>query len=148
MSRRAKVRRLRQEDLPALAGLHRQFWGAESDLERMRTRFQELETDPRYILLCAAVEQVVVGSIMGIVCDELYGDCRPFLLMENLVVDAAHRRKGIGRLLLAELQRQGRKRGCSQILFITEADRKDALSFYESAGYDPRKHVGFKKSFD
>ncbi len=143
-----RIRRLRQGDLESLAQLHRQFWGEESNLDRMQARFQELDANPKYILLCATVDEVVAGSLMGIVCDELYGECRPFLLLENLVVDAKHRRKGIGRALLSELQKQARERNCSQILFITEADRKDAVSFYESAGYDPRKHIGFKKSFE
>jgi hypothetical protein len=45
------------------------------------------------------------------------------------------------------LQKQARQRSCTQILFITEADRADAVAFYESAGFDSRKHVGFKRSF-
>jgi len=144
----AQIRRLREGDLGALAGLHRQFWDADSDLQTMKERCRELDADPRYLLLCATVGGVVAGSIMGIVCDELYGDCRPFLLMENLIVDAKHRRQGSGKALLEELQKLARQRGCTQMLFITEADRADAVAFYESSGFDPRKHVGFKRSFD
>jgi hypothetical protein len=33
-----------------------------------------------------------------------------------------------------------------QVLFITEANRKNAISFYESLGYNTTAHVGFKKS--
>jgi ribosomal protein S18 acetylase RimI-like enzyme len=146
--RQMKVRRLQESDLGSLAGLYRQFWGAESNLDRMKARFRELNANPKYVILCATINEVVVGSIMGIVCDELYGECRPFLLMENLVVDVKYRRKGIGRALLSELEKHAREWNCTQILFITEADRKDAVSFYESLGHNPRKHVGFKKSFD
>lgn len=143
-----KIRKLRQSDLEALARLYRQFWDEESNLDRMKATYEELSTNPKYILLCATMDEVVVGSVMGIVCDELYGECRPFLLMENLVVDAGFRRHGIGKALLGELEKQAREWKCSQILFITETDRKDAVSFYESAGYNAQKHIGFKKSLE
>jgi ribosomal protein S18 acetylase RimI-like enzyme len=75
-----------------------------SNLDQMKARYEELASNPLYILLCATMDEVVVGSVMGIVCDELYGECRPFLLMENLVVDAGCRRHGIGKALLSELE--------------------------------------------
>jgi hypothetical protein len=34
---------------------------------------------------------------MGILCEELYGQCRPFMAVEDVIVDQAHRRRGIGR---------------------------------------------------
>jgi hypothetical protein len=34
---------------------------------------------------------------------------------------------------------------CSQILLVTEIDRIDACQFYESVGYNPDTHKGFKK---
>jgi len=143
-----KIRKLLPSDLEALARLYRQFWDEESNLDRMKAIYEELSTNPKYILLCATMDEVVVGSVMGIVCDELYGECRPFLLMENLVVDAGFRRHGIGKALLSELEKKAREWKCSQILFITEADRKDAVSFYKSAGYNAQKHIGFKKSLE
>jgi hypothetical protein len=39
----------------------------------MKARFRELNANPKYVILCATIDEVVVGSIMGIVCDELYG---------------------------------------------------------------------------
>ena len=146
--RQVKIRKLLQGDLQALARLYMQFWDEESSPDRMRARYEELSTNPKYMILCATIDEVVVGSIMGIVCDELYGECRPFLVMENLIVAAEYRRKGIGQALLRELEKQAREWKCSQILFITEADRKDAVSFYEAAGYSARKHIGFKKSLE
>jgi ribosomal protein S18 acetylase RimI-like enzyme len=143
-----KIRKLLPGDLGALARLYKQFWGEEPSLDKMKARFEELAANPKYIILCATINEVVVGSVMGIVCDELYGECRPFLLMENLVVDAGFRRHGIGKALLSELEKQACDWKCSQILFITEADRKDAVSFYKSIGYNPTEHIGFKKSLE
>ena len=140
-----EIRELRQEHLPGLARLYRQFWNEESSLERMRRKFEELEDDRRHITLCAVVNEAVVGAVTGVVCEELYGKCRPFLVMEDLIVDGGHRRWGIGRALMAEIEKRARESGCSQIQFITEVSRKDAIRFYESLGYDPSAHAGFKK---
>lgn len=66
--------------------------------------------------------------------------------MENFVVDENFRGNGIGQQLLCELERIGKKKNCSQIVFITETDRKDTVRFYEKVGFDSLSHKGFKKS--
>lgn len=107
---------------------------------------QLLTRGARASTFCATVDGNVVGSVMGTVCDELYGNCRPFLLMEDLIVDKAYREQGIGKALMAELEDYAAEHGCSQIQFITERDREDAIAFYASLGFDTRKHIGFKQT--
>lgn len=114
----------------------------------MRTVFRKLADDTNYIFLCAEIDGKIVGTIQGIVCYELYGECNPFLVMENFVVDAQYRQKGIGRMLLNELESIGKERKCSQIIFITETQRRDAVEFYQKMGFDPTSHAGFKKSLE
>ena len=111
----------------------------------MRERFLELRNDPRHVVLCATVDGAVVGSTTGIICEELYGECAPFLVMEDLIVDERFRRRGIGAALMEELMRYARRNGCGQVQFMTEAGREGAIAFYRSQGYDPKLHVGFKK---
>jgi len=141
-----KIRKLHEKDLEPLAELYRQFWNEESDIDRMKNKFRELSNNPGYIFLCATIDETVAGSIMGIICNELYGECRPFLLMDDLVVDKKYRKNGIGKSLISELEKYAKNMNCSQIIFITETDRKEALSFYESCGYNSKTHAGFKKS--
>jgi GNAT superfamily N-acetyltransferase len=82
---------------------------------------------------------------MGIICEELYGSCDSFLVLENMIVDKTVRNKGVGKALIKELERIAKEINCTQILLITENDRIDAIKFYESAGYNPTTHRGFKK---
>ena len=88
----------------------------------------------------------MIGTIQGVICEELYGGCFPFLVMENFVIAEKYRGKGVGRQLLSELERIGKERKCSQIIFITEADRKETIGFYEKVGFNSTTHTGFKKS--
>jgi ribosomal protein S18 acetylase RimI-like enzyme len=137
-----------EQDMEALALLYRQFWGEGSAVEKMRATFRRLQADDHYLFLAARREGHLVGSVMGIVCEELYGECRPFLLIEDLVADEAWRRIGIGATLMRTLERHAADRDCAYILFITEADRDRALRFYGSLGYECGPYRGFKKRLD
>lgn len=139
------IREFSEDDLPALAELYRQFWGEDSVLANMRATFRRLAGDPDYIFLAAEYEGRLAGSVMGIVCEELYGDCRPFLVVEDVVVDTQHRRCGIGSSLMKELESRAVERGCSCVIFVTESERTDAHRFYESLGYKSDAYRGFKK---
>ncbi|MCL2856448.1 MAG: GNAT family N-acetyltransferase [Oscillospiraceae bacterium] len=139
------IRDLQTQDIPALAELYRQFWGDDSDVAKMKNKFAELRARNDYILLCAIEEDNVCGSVMGIVCEELYGDCLPFLLLENMVVDGTSRREGVGKALLARLEELAKSKGCRQIILVTESDRDDARGFYAAVGFHPTANAGFKK---
>jgi ribosomal protein S18 acetylase RimI-like enzyme len=139
------IRTMEAKDIEEINNLYKQFWNEESDTEKMKVKFKQLKNDPHYIFLCAEKDNKIVGTIMGIICESLYGDCSPFLLMEDFIVHRQYRGRGIGKALLAELEVYGKGAGCSQILFITDASRKNSVAFYSARGYNPGSHVGFKK---
>ena len=82
---------------------------------------------------------------MGIVCEELYGDCKPFMVIEDIVVNKDHRRSGVGSALMGALEGCAVERNCNYIIFVTESERTEAHRFYESLGYNPNACKGFKK---
>lgn len=140
-----EIGKLTEDDLAALAGLYKQFWGEDSCLEKMQATFGRLDDNPNYIFLAARSGGRLVGSAMGIVCEELYRDCRSFMVVEDVVVDEDRRREGIGSALMGELEKHAVECNCGYIIFVTEAERTDAQRFYESLGYQPDAHKGFKK---
>ena len=140
-----KIRRLNEEDLPALARLYVQFWNEESSLGRMEETFARLKEDPDYIFLVAEVEDEIAGSLMGIICEELYGECRPFMVIEDVIVDREFREQGIGSALMREIEAYAVSRNCNYVIFVSEQERTDAVPFYRSLGYAPDSYRGFKK---
>ncbi|HNX13741.1 MAG TPA: GNAT family N-acetyltransferase [Oscillospiraceae bacterium] len=138
------IRDLVMEDMAQLAALHEQFWGDKSDVERMKSEFPVIMQENRHIILVAERDGIVIGSVMGIVCRELYGDCRPFMVVEDMVVDRQSRRGGIGFQLLTELEKRARERNCAQMLLVTEADRIAACGLYEKYGFQ-KNNKGYKK---
>ena len=139
------IRNLEQGDISDLAKLYYQFWNEESDTQKMEEKFANLQNNESYILLGAVENDMLIGSVTGIICEELYGDCRPFLLLENMVVDSTYRGKGVGKALFEELENCAKARNCTQVILVTETDRKDACGFYESIGFHKTANKGYKK---
>lgn len=139
------VRDMNKGDIPQLAKLYNQFWNEEtSQVEAMYSKFEKLQGNGAYILLSAVEGNQLVGTVMGVICEELYGECKGFLVLENLIVDKKYRNQGVGKALVGELERRVAGK-CTQVILVTEADRKNALKFYESVGYKADTHRGFKK---
>ena len=142
------IRDMLVDDIPQLEKLYRQFWGEESSIETMNKQFEKLLKSESHIFLSAIENNKLIGSVMGVICGELYGDCKPFLVLENMIVDKNYRNRGVGKALVSELEKIAANRDCSQVIFVTERNRIDAVKFYESAGYSSQTHVGFKKKLN
>lgn len=140
-----KIVELEAQDLPALAGLFQQFWNETSSLEKMQKTFSKLRGNQAYILLGAKDAGRLVGFAMGIICEELYGECEPFMVIEDVIVDRNQRRSGVGAALMSALEQFAVERNCCQVIFVTETERTEAVRFYSSMGYDPNLYTGFKK---
>lgn len=138
------IREMTKDDIPQLAELYKQFWNEESCIDTMYIKFQKFTENGSHILLSAVESEQLIGSVMGVICEELYGDCKPFLVLENMIVDKKHRNKGVGTALIAELERRIAEK-CTQIILVTENNRIDACNFYESVGFRPDTYKGFKK---
>ena len=56
-------------------------------------------------------------------------------MVEDVVVDPAHRGKGIGRQLMQKLLEEGKKQGLDEILLFSGHHRTAAISLYQSLGF-------------
>lgn len=59
-------------------------------------------------------------------------------MVDDVVVDAAQRGKGIGRKLMAKLLDEGKKMGLDEILLFTGHHRAPAIALYTSLGFKMR----------
>jgi ribosomal protein S18 acetylase RimI-like enzyme len=140
------IRQMMKEDIKQLSCLYEQFWNEKSDPNKMYSVFQKIRNNPDYIILNALDNNQLVGSILGIICKELYGNCNPFMVIEDFVVDINHRRQGIGKSLFNEMEKKAVENECCPIILVTEIEREDAQGFYESVGFQKNKFRGYKKS--
>ena len=127
------IRDAEQADAAAVADLLGQLGyptsaeGAEARLERLRV------VGDRVVV--AELDGRTVGLAHLQVAPAIERD-RPAAKIGALVVDDAHRGRGVGRALLDAVEAEARVRGC-ELLFLTTAERRDdAHAFYERVGLE------------
>ena len=88
------------DKLDELARLYRELAGTDTPVRKMRKSFKWMQSNPYYIVLGARWKGILVGSLMGIICHDLVGECRPFMVLENMIVSQYYRRRDIGNRLM------------------------------------------------
>lgn len=136
---------IERADLPRLAELYDQLQPTQPSLAAMEDALCRVQGDPRHVVLAARIDGRLVGSLLGVACRMLYGRCRSFMVVEDVVVDCAFRRCGIGRALMDGIERRARELDCSYLMLMTDAERVDACLFYAALGYQAAPYRGFKK---
>ena len=138
------IGRVEESDLEAISQLHVHFWNEPSDVAAMSQALRMLGDDPDHLFLAARIDGACVGTATGVVCHGLYGGLDTYLVIEDVVVDTAFRRRGIASALVTELERLARERGCRQMIVLSETVRTDAHGLYGALGFESR-WTGFKK---
>ncbi len=64
---------------------------------------------------------------------------RRTLYIDDLCVDAAHRRRGVGTALLAHVRAYARERGFDDVTLNVWAFNDDARAFYAAQGFTPQR---------
>ena len=143
-----KIDKISRSDLPELATLFKELSGNEQFIDKMEKSFSFIEKNENYTVLAARINDRLAGSIMGIICHDLVDHCRPFMLIENVIVAEKFRGQGVGKELMRSIEKICVDRNCYYTIFVSGAKRKEAHKFYESIGYSPDAAKGFKKFFD
>lgn len=137
---------LKKTDLQGLKNLYEQgFESSPIDSKKMIETYDLIKNDNSYNILCAKINGLIVGSVMGVACFELFGECKPFMVVENVVVLKEYRKKGIAKRLMVRLEERARELNCSMILFVSSEHRIGAHKLYESLDFGLDKVNGYRK---
>ena len=82
----------------------------------------------RELFLVGSVGDRIVATVMG-----GYDGHRGWI--NYLAVDPAHRRQGLARQLLADVEQRLRDAGCAKINLQIRHDNRDAIAFYRKVGF-------------
>jgi GNAT superfamily N-acetyltransferase len=134
------IRRAKTRDLPELLEILAQLSQAtplDSDSTTVRDVWQETQAQPLRELLVAEVGGQIVGTVDWYLTPNLTHDARPYITIENFVVDSSNRRKGVGRALLNSVITEAQRAGCYKIQLQSDIKRADAHRLYEAVGFKP-----------
>lgn len=128
------VRTAGRDDLAEAVRLYRQLY-PELDLQpdaAVEAAWTATRGTPNRSVLLAEVGGAVVGAADLTVLADAARAGRPYLLVENVVVDAGARRTGVSGALLAAARSHGEAAGCHELQL--SADDPQAFAFHEAAG--------------
>lgn len=131
-------------DIAEAMGKLRQQLSARHDGSAIsRELIEEIIESPYHDILIAADDGKVVGmAIVSVVMATLDRN----VYMEDLVVDADCRGKGVGGMLLDAVKDWGKAHGCRRLEFTSSSREKKegAKGFYESHGAEVRETNAFR----
>ncbi|MEI2778691.1 MAG: ribosomal protein S18-alanine N-acetyltransferase [Tetrasphaera sp.] len=124
----AAVRALCWPDIPAVAAAEAELFP--DDAWSPASWWGELAARPRrdYVI---AVDPG--GALLGYAGADHGGEVSDLM---TIAVTSAARGRGLGRLLLAEIEHRARARGAAALLLEVRADNAAALELYRSSGFD------------
>lgn len=135
-----KIRQATTEDSAVIAQLMTQlieavgYEGWQVSAEQVEERLRKMADSDAYQVLLAEDEGQVVGLLSLSFRHTLFHSA-PSALIDELVVERGHRRRGVGHQLMAEAIERCRAAGCCEIEVTTERANETAQRFYRQHGF-------------
>ncbi len=115
-----------------------------TDLEPYRAAFEEIDADPRQLLVVVRDEELRACATLQLTfVPGLSRSAATRMLVEGVRVDPATRGTGLGRRVMEWAHEEGRRRGAVLVQLTSDKRRVAAHRFYEALGY-VATHEGFK----
>ena len=102
--------------------------------EQIENNLRKMADSDAYHVLLAEDEGQVVG-LLGLSFRHTLFHPAPSALIDELVVERGHHRRGVGRQLIAEAIERCRAAGCCEIEVSTERSNEAAQEFYRRHGF-------------
>lgn len=139
------VRTIKEHELIQLVSLYSELIDIPTNITKIAQVYGTIMNNENYVVLGAFDGEELLGSLMGVVCLDLIGDCNPFMVIENVIVSSRARRQGVGKQLMHHIEQVARDRKCWYLILVSGESRKEAHQFYEQLGYKEESVQGYRK---
>jgi GNAT superfamily N-acetyltransferase len=135
------VRDLKPADLDGLLRLYRQLNPSDPILppQIAKARFETMLSNPGLSVLGAFVDKCLVAACVLHILPNLTRGSRSYALIENVVTDAAERRRGYGQKVVRTAVAAALVEGCYKVMIMTGRFDPGVQLFYESCGFKQSK---------
>jgi ribosomal protein S18 acetylase RimI-like enzyme len=132
------IRPYQETDEPAVIALWREVLPDTAPHNEPSQAIRQKRAFERYLLFVAAVEGIVVGTVMG-----SYDGHRGWVY--SAAVRPEHRRAGIGAALVGRLERGLAERGCLKVNLQVRTSNSAVVGFYQRLGCSVEERVSMGK---
>lgn len=139
------IREALKSDLVEVVNLFKDLMGTISQLDKITRTFECMQNDESYTLLVAEYKGEIVGAVMGILCYDLIGECKPFMILKNIVVSKTVRDASISKKLISEIEAIAKSYNAGYITVMSNDYKNIEHAFYTAVGYEVDTVQGLKK---
>ena len=136
-----------REDLPKLLLLYKQLHPADPvpEGEELARLWEEILADENYHILLIKTGGEIAASVSVIVVRNLTRNARPYAIIENVITDQNHRRKGLAAALMAGAVNIAKAANCYKVSLATGNKDEATFRFYEKCGFNREDKTAFIK---
>jgi GNAT superfamily N-acetyltransferase len=144
-----RIRPASTTDLPSLVRLLGELFSIEADFApdpgAQRLGLALMLTDPRRrVVLVAEHGGLVIGMVTGqLLVSTAEGGLS--VLVEDMVVEARQRGRGVGRALLGAVEDWAAERGATRLQLLADRENAPALAFYDREGWSGTQLVCLRR---
>ena len=139
-----QVVRLSPADLDLVDPLRRALW-PDSPITELKVRAPDMTgANERFaVLLARAQDGTPAGFAEVSLRFDYVNGCQgsPVAFLEGILVDAGHRKKGLGRALVREAQAWGKERGAAEFACDALLDNEASHAFHKAIGFEEMVRV-------
>jgi GNAT superfamily N-acetyltransferase len=132
-------------DLPAILDLLHQLNPDDGvvDMDTLRLTWENIQTIHGLAYVVADCDDRIVATCCLMVVPNLTRECRPFGIVENVVVDKAWRRQGLASQMLEFVKGLARQKRCYKLMLMSGIHREEAHALYVKAGFSGDGKIAF-----
>ena len=135
------IRTAASEDFDSIYPLFQQLWpNKEIDRDAMRRTFNRGVASQTDALFCAVLDGAVIGFCAYAIVNNLWLEGR-IAYVYAMVIDAAHRGKGFGTMLIRAAIDQSKQQELKRMELDSAFHREQAHRFYEKLGFEKRAYL-------
>jgi N-acetylglutamate synthase-like GNAT family acetyltransferase len=142
---RPVFRDARREDLPGVLRLLEQLNPEDRALEpsTAETVFEAISRNPGLRLFVLEEDGAIVATSYLNVIPNLTRAASPYAVIENVIVEQAHRGKGLGKRLMAGALNAAWQAGCYKAMLQTGSSQPATHAFYKACGFSPSEKTAY-----
>jgi GNAT superfamily N-acetyltransferase len=153
-----QLRAAQRTDIPALCELLEALFTLETDFQPDRhkqARALQLLIDKananNSTPACLVWLAELAGNVIGMCSVQVFistAEGGEVGLVEDVVIDAAHRNQGIGHHMLLGLEQWAHARGLTRLQLLADTHNADAIAFYERHGWSRTQLLALRKTLN
>ena len=139
------IREITENDFDGLMTLYMQLHGNPfpEKTDEIMTKWHKVLSDPDHHIIVAEEDGKIVSSCVCVIITNLTHGQQPYAFIENVVTDAAYRKRGLASACLDHAKKIAERENCYKMMLLTGSKEESTLRFYERAGYNRNDKTAF-----